>query len=255
MPATLRADDPLAIAAADVIRSGKLTELKRLLAEHPSLATARVVDGASCAGQRTLLHLATDWPGHFPNVAATVAALVDAGADVNARFIGTHSETPLHWAASSNDVNAIDALLDAGADIEAAGAIIGGGSPLADARGFGQWKAAHRLLERGATPGINDAATLGLIDLLRSSLDSGRLSDPDHITRAFWAACHGGQLHAAELLLEKGADINWIGQGEMTPLDVAMRPDAARLVGDDAARALIVWLRACGATGRQDRNG
>ena len=113
MPATLRADDPLAIATADAIRCGKLEELKRLLAEHPSLATARVVDGGSGAGQRTLLHLATDWPGHFPNVAETVAALVDAGADVNARFIGAHQETPLHWAASSDDVVAIDALLDA----------------------------------------------------------------------------------------------------------------------------------------------
>jgi ketosteroid isomerase-like protein len=32
---------------------------------------------------------------------------------------------PLHWAASSDDVEALDALLDAGADIEADGAVIG----------------------------------------------------------------------------------------------------------------------------------
>jgi uncharacterized protein len=69
-----------------------------------------------------------------------VARLVAAGADVNAhsRF-SAHTETPLHWAASSDDVAVLDALIDAGADIEAAGAVLGGGSPLADACGFGNW--------------------------------------------------------------------------------------------------------------------
>jgi hypothetical protein len=33
------------------------------------------------------------------------------GAHINAPFIGKHAETPLHWAASSDDVDALDALL------------------------------------------------------------------------------------------------------------------------------------------------
>ena len=37
---------------------------------------------------------------------------------------------------------------------------------------------------------------------------------------AFWSACHGGQRDTAEYLLERGADINWIGWDEKTPLDV-----------------------------------
>jgi len=53
-------------------------------------------------------------------------------------------------AASSGDVDVLDALLDAGADIEAPGAVIGGGTPLADARAFKQWMVALRLIERGA---------------------------------------------------------------------------------------------------------
>ncbi len=103
--------------------------LATLIAEHPALVTARIgdyPDGMS----RTLLHAATDWPGHFPNNPQVVQLLIDAGADVDARFTGPHTETPLHWAASSDDVDVIDVLLDNGADIEATGAVIAGGTPL-----------------------------------------------------------------------------------------------------------------------------
>ncbi|MBA3529146.1 MAG: ankyrin repeat domain-containing protein [Propionibacteriaceae bacterium] len=85
-------------------------------------------------------------------MAATVAALLDAGAEVDARFTGPHNETPLPWAAISDDVEVLDVLLDAGADIEASGAVIAGGTPLDDAVAFGQWQAARRLFERGDRP-------------------------------------------------------------------------------------------------------
>jgi hypothetical protein len=75
-------------------------------------------------------------------------------------FIGEHTETPLHWAASSDDVAMIDGLLDAGADLEATGAIIGGGTALDDAWAFGQWSAARRLVERGARPRLDDPERL-----------------------------------------------------------------------------------------------
>src|SRR5260370_3705838 len=122
-------EDPVAVAAVTAIHAGDLAALRRLLAENPWLATARLGDDDPEGMSRTLLHVVTDWPGHFPGGAATVAALVEAGADVNARFRGPHEETPLHWAASSDDVDVLDALLDAGADIEAPGAVIGGGPP------------------------------------------------------------------------------------------------------------------------------
>ena len=66
--------------------------------------------------------------------------------------IATASETPLHWAASSNDVVAIDALLDLGADIEATVEIVRGGAPFSDAVVFANWEAARRIVERGARP-------------------------------------------------------------------------------------------------------
>jgi ankyrin repeat protein len=243
----LSSADPLAVAAVEAIRGGDVTKLRQLLAEHPFLASVRLRDTKNgvCQTTRTLLHVATDWPGHFPNGPETVAALVDAGADVNARAEGPHSETPLHWAASSDDVAVLDALLDRGGDIEAPGAVIGGGTPIADAAAFGQWKAAQRLVERGAKTSLWEAAALGLLDRVQQHLAGQPLepwsprasshdeSSPDEITHAFWCACHGGQQHVAEFLLDRGADINWVGYDNLTPLGAARRT---------GANALVAWL-------------
>jgi uncharacterized protein len=226
------ADDPRAVAATVAIQAGDLPELDRLLTADPSLARARI-GNEDC--YRTLLHAATDWPGHFPNGPAVVEHLVAAGADLNAhsRF-SSHTETPLHWAASSDDVAVLDALLDAGADVEATGAVLGGGSALADACGFGNWAAARRLVERGARTRLSDAAALGLLDRVEALFAEGSGPDPQVITQAFWSACHGGQRDTAEYLLERGAEINWIGWDEKTPLDV---------VDQTVAPDLAAWLR------------
>ncbi|NKI42405.1 ankyrin repeat domain-containing protein [Streptomyces physcomitrii] len=245
----LTSQDPLAVAVTGAIRSGDLAELRRLLGAHPGLATARVTHAAEgCGGgTRSLLHLATDWPGHCPGVGATVALLVAAGADPNARFGGAHRETPLHWAASCDDVEALDALLDAGADIEADGAVIAGGTPLADARAFGQWRAARRLLAHGARTTLQDAATLGLREVVEEYVRSGR-SDAEDLTRAFWGACHGGRLTTAQYLRGLGANPGWVGWDGLTPLDAA-RAQLAEGAEDPArTQAVVEWLTA-GAPG------
>lgn len=189
---------------------------------------------------RTLLHVVTDWPGHFPNGAATVAVLVAAGADVNARFRGPHQETPLHWAASSDDVAGLDALLDPGADIEASGAVLGEGPPMADARGFKQWGVARRVVARGAQTTLVDAATLGLFDRVEAYFAGATAPLPEDITVAFWGACHGERQDCAQYPLGRGAEPNWIPPWEnLTPLAAAER---------EHADGLVRWLRARGAT-------
>jgi uncharacterized protein len=112
----LQRNEPVAVALFDAIHTGDLASLQQLLAEHPGLAAARIADDKGASS--TPLHAATDWPGYFPNGPAVVAVLLALGADPNAPIVGSwHSETPLHWAASSDDVDVAEALIAGGADL------------------------------------------------------------------------------------------------------------------------------------------
>ena len=70
---TIDPEEPLARAAVEAIHAGDLEGLRRLLDEHPGLATARIGGDRPGGTTRSLLHVATDWPGHFPNMAATTS--------------------------------------------------------------------------------------------------------------------------------------------------------------------------------------
>ena len=61
----LQSNDPLAQALTTAIQTGDLDALTQLLAGNPALATAVIDD--DCGNGRSLLHIATDWPGYFPN--------------------------------------------------------------------------------------------------------------------------------------------------------------------------------------------
>ena len=228
--------DPLAVAVVDAIHVGDVASLRRILHDHPELGPARIGDVSQ---SRSLLHVVTDWPGHFPNGAEVVVVLARAGADVNARFSGRHAETPLHWAASSDDVEVLDALLDLGADIEAEGGVVAGGTPLTDATAFAQWECARRLVERGAQVTAFDAAALGYLDVVKEFFPHYVQHDEDELGNAMWAACHGGQKQVAVYLLARGADVNWIPAWEqLTPLDAAARGQA---------KDVLKWLHSKGA--------
>ncbi len=245
--ATLSTQDPVAIAVVTAIHRGDVPGLRLVLAEYPALATSRVGDDDADGMSRTLLHVVADWPGHFPHGAESVAVLVAAGAEVNARFRGPHGETPLHWAASSNDLAVLDALLDAGADIDPPGAVIAGGTPLADATAFANWAAARQLVERGAHINLFAAASLGLMAPLDGFVSGAQPAEPAQVNDAFWAACHGGQQAAAAYLLDHGAALSWLpGWEELTPLDAAARSGATDVVR---------WLHGLGAKTASELRG
>jgi ankyrin repeat protein len=90
-------------------KSGNTAKVKELLTTNAALVQARDKDGS------TPLHCAT-WKGHQE----TVAALLDAGADVNAQNSNEHwGTTPLHAAAHANQAAIAQLLIDHGADVHA----------------------------------------------------------------------------------------------------------------------------------------
>lgn len=82
------------------------------------------------------------------------------------------------------------------------------------------------------------AAALGLMERVAACFSCDPAPDATAVTQAFWCACHGGQLPAAEYLLTRSAELNWVGWDGLTALDVANR---------SGARELVEWLRQRGA--------
>jgi len=238
--------DPVASEITDVIHRGDLGALRLLLAERPELASARLVGRHGLeGGWRTPLHAAADWPGYFPAAPVAVSVLVEAGADPNDDTGGDRPETPLHWTASSDDVDVALALIDGGARLDIPGGSIG--TPLDNAIGYGCWHVARLLVARGApVDALWHAAALGMLRRLDELLTVRPAPSAQDLDEAFWQACHGGQLRAAEQLLAVGADINAVPDygNTQSALDVALSPDTRR-------DQLATWLREHGATPRE----
>jgi hypothetical protein len=236
-------EDETAVDLRLAVRAGDVGAIREMLRDDLALARARL--GARESGSATPLHLVADWPGYFPNGPQIVRLLIAAGADPNALTTsrgssqpGPGSETPLHYAASSDDLDVAKALIDGGADLEVPGGSIG--TPLDNAVGYACWHVARLLVNRGArVDKAWHAGALGMLDRLEAILGS----DPpaEQVSQAFWHACTGGQRRAAEYLLSRGADLNWepdYAQG--TPLD------SANGLGTRQEN-VISWLREIGA--------
>ena len=225
------------------VHVGDVDEIRRLLSMNPRLAVARLAGRRG--GTSTSLHFVTDWPGYFPNGPDVVHLLVDAGADPNALTTsgdlstpGPGSETPLHWAASSDDLEVAEALIDRGADLSTPDGSIG--TPLENAVGYGCWHVARLLVARGANVDTAwVAAAMGLRDRLDELL--GADPGPELVSQAFWHACAAADRRTAEYLLGRGADLSW-------------EPDYASGNALDAATGtstrqenVVTWLRELGA--------
>jgi ankyrin repeat protein len=227
--------DPVA-ALVHAVHAGDIESVRSLIAASPELVNGPL---GGPFKTRSALHIVADWPGYFPNGPEIARVLLAAGADPNYRDPKPGSETPLHWAASSDDVDVASALIDGGADIEIPDGSIG--TPLDNAIGYACWNVARVLVTRGVKiDKLWHAAALGLLPRLAELTQEGT-SESDEVSKAFWHACGAGQRRAAEYLLHRGADLNWVPDyAEGTPLDAASGLGTRQ-------ENVISWLREIGA--------
>jgi uncharacterized protein len=231
------------------IQAGDVERLRALVKEDPSLATSR-----STRSHPTLLQcLVLDGNGK-PNAEAMAEVLIDAGAELN---------EPLVAAGSIDNRPVAELLLDRGAAIDGTG----GWTVLEEALYWNSQNVIPLLLERGAkVQNLRTAAALGRTDLIESYFtpdgnlkpEAGKIDWPfgnrdTHrinawsqdrqgiINNAFVYACMHGHIDAAQLLLDKGAEINAVPGG----FDYA--GTGLHYAALNAHRAMIEFLLAHGA--------
>lgn len=216
---------PAAEALFNACRAGDDATVRQLLAKDPSLARQRGDEGS------TGLHLAA---AH----AAVVRALLEHGADPNARDAGDNA-LPLHFAAGAGCLESVRALLDAGSDVDGHGD--------AHEAGVIGWAACghepHRdvvalLVERGARHHVFSAIAMGDPDLVqrvvehdpnalrrrRSRFENGQtplhfaLFPPDGLSGRRALPQYG----MLELLIDLGADLEAADAKGRTVLELAM---------------------------------
>lgn len=219
--------------AIRAIKSGDFENLRAILNQDPSLATAR-----SSRSHPTLLQCLALEAINVPNKVEMAQLLIDAGADINGA---------LGAAACIDNVEITALLLDCGAAING----MSSWSPLEEALYWNNRRVIDLLLERGApVHNLRTAAALGRMDLLKGLFNSdaslkpeaGKIDWPfgdleksnlNHgikdelktkvsqwsndrqniIDNALVYACMHNQIDAAKFLLEQGAQIDAIPPG------------------------------------------
>ena len=233
--------DPSAVELTSAIHRGDLDAVRRLLAERPELASVHMIGRKGReGGWRTPLHAATDWPGYFPAAPVAVALLLEAGADPNDDCGGDRPETPLHWAASTDDVDVAVALIDGGADLETPGGSIG--TPLDNAIGYSCWHVARLLVARGAkVDKLWHAAALGMVERMEQLLEERSTRPASCPRRSGMPALAANDALPSTYSLEGLISTGFPTTPKGTPLD------AANSLGTRQEN-VVSWLRERGAT-------
>ncbi len=118
-------------------KKGDVAAVKQLLKADKDLTNAKDTDDS------TPLHCAA-WKGHVE----VVKALLDAGADINAKSQNDHyGDTPLHAASHGNQKEVVKVLIERGANLNSKNTI--GRTPLGETEWHNATAAAKLLREAG----------------------------------------------------------------------------------------------------------
>jgi uncharacterized protein len=108
----------------------------------------------------------------FPDLRLSDEDIAIASLMLNTAAWARSEGPPLHWAASTDDVDVVAVLIDGGGHLDTPGGSIG--TPLDNAIGYGCWHVARLLVERGAPMDrLWHAAALGLLSRLERLLADG----------------------------------------------------------------------------------
>jgi pectate lyase len=148
--------------------------------------------------------------------------LITKGADINERSAKGH--TPLHFVVSYGHKDVVELLIAKGADVNAKNN--DGQRPLDLAMILNRKGIFELLLEEGAELSMHTAAYLGDIDKVRNFIEAGTNVNGEPlrggITPLYWAVREHHE-DVAELLIEKGANVQVKNRRGWTPLHHAVR--------------------------------
>lgn len=227
-------------AAVEAVISGDVNTLKSLLREDPSL----VVQRSGAKHKATLLHYVAangvePERQRTPRNAVEVAEiLLAAGAEVDAlaeTYGGGSAQTPLmllvssaHPAEAGVQADLVETLCKAGAAVNG---LDDNGAPLATALAFWYPAAAEALARCGARlNNIVFAAAVGRLDLVKGFLKEGQALKADVVDKAFVCAAMCGRIEVADLLLQKGVNVNTAPMKNQTALHNAAYTGQAEMV-------------------------
>lgn len=139
---------------------------------------------------------------------AAVEKLLALGANPNARE-AWHQQTALMWAAAENQAQVVAALLRAGADVNARSKVWPGQPPRP--RGSEtSFQAAHSNFPKGGFSVVHFAAQYGAAEVAALLADAGanlEATEPDGVTPLMMAVING-HYDVAAVLVRKGANVN-----------------------------------------------
>ena len=153
---------------------------------------------------------------------ATVRALLARGANPNVNEAWL-DQTALMWAASDNQAPVMQALIEAGADLNARAKVLPG-QPPRPRNADTAFQAAHSNFPKGGFTPLLFAAQYGAMDAVRALADAKadlNLADPDGITPLMMATVNGHYDVAAELV-RKGANVNAVDRSGRSALFFAV---------------------------------